>query len=692
MSSALTTGLPERRYRPELHGLRGLAIVLVVAFHLFGQGRVSGGIDVFLCVSGYLFTGILLRESARRGGPVSVSAYFGRLARRLLPPMIVVVAAVTLAGLIVLPGMRHEALLREAGASLLYVENWALISSQLQYEAAGPATSPFQHIWSLSVQGQFYLLWPVLTVAAVLVAKRMGWSARRAMIGVSVAVVIGSFSYAVFLHETDQAVAYLHTGSRLWQLAIGALLALIGTRVVPRRARPVTGWIGIALIVSCGFILDGAELFPGPWALWPVLGFVLVMTAEHPAPWGVSQVLARAPFSAIGDISYALYLWHWPLLIFWLTLRGRDELGWRGASVILIGALILSYLTHRFIERPATAWFTPRPRVAIAAGAVLVALVAGGALAGLRVVEAAHADRLAEAVAADPDRYPGALALDPRSPRPVPKGVEPIPSFDVAHQDQPDYYAWPCRQTPSGSGEVTVCDDPEHPEGSPGWRDRPVVLVTGGSHAGQWVPTFRVLAQRHGWRVLVADMAGCQLTTNRGQYPPPRDVPVSEACQEWNEGIVEVIDDLAPDAVFTLATTSLGKPESTPLGFLDQWEHLREREIPVVGIRDSPRRVQPVPECLVAADDPDDCTVNRRSGAYGLADPSPFTQLSPRPDIGYVDLSQWYCPGTKCPAVIGNVLVYRDASHLSSAYARSLADPLDAELRRVAPQLYRSQD
>lgn len=690
MSSDLTTALPERRYRPELHGLRGVAILLVVAFHLFGQGRVSGGIDVFLCVSGYLFTGILLREAATRGGRIDPWAYLGRLARRLLPPLVLVVAAVAVVGLIVLPAMRHEALLREAAASVFYVENWALITSQLEYEAAGPATSPFQHIWSLSVQGQFYLLWPLLTVLAVVIAKRMGWSARTAMIVVSSVVAVGSFGYAVVLHHANQAVAYLHTGSRLWQLSLGALLALIGTKVVPMAARPALGWLGIALIVSCGFVLDGAALFPGPWALWPVLGFTLVMMSEHRAPWGVSQLLSRAPFARIGDLSYALYLWHWPLAIFWLAALERQEIGWRGASVILLTALLLSFLTHRLIERPVTAWLTPRPRGAAVAGALAIALVGGSAIGGFRQVQAANAEQLAHVETADPKTHPGALALDPANPLPVPTGVEPIPSLQVAPQDQPDYYDWPCRQPPSGSGEVTVCDDPVHPEGSPGWRDRPVVFVTGGSHSGQWVPTFRALAQRHGWRVLVAEMSGCQLTTNRGQYPTPRDVEVSKGCQDWNEGIVDVIDDLAPDVVFTLATTSLGKPESTPLGFIDQWEAIEARGIKIVGIRDSPRRVQPVPECLAAAQDPAECTVNRRTGDYGLLDPSPFTKLTPGPKIGYIDLSQWYCPGTTCPAVIGNVLVYRDASHLSSAYARSMADPLDTALRRVAPQLYRS--
>lgn len=707
---ASPTGLPERRFRPELHGLRGLAILLVVLFHLFGQGRVSGGIDVFLAVSGFLFTGMLLREAATTGR-IAPLPYLGRLARRLLPAMTIVVATITVLGLVVLPPGRHIALLREAAASVLYLENWELIVHQLEYGAAGASTSPFQHIWSLSVQGQFYLLWPVLTVVTVLVARRLGARPTRAMVVTALAVIAASAPFALHLHVSDQANAYLNTGARLWQLAVGALLALVGPNLLPQRLRPLTGWVGLALIVSCGFLLDGGELFPGPWALWPVAGFVLVMLSEHPARWGVTRVLCLRPFAWIGDISYALYLWHWPLLILWLARSGHEQVGVLEAAVLLAVSVALAQLTLRLVERPTAARLGSRPLAAAVTGATLMALVAApvalGAVAMQRQVDEQLAAQTAltapavEDIALGTPRQPlvldnpGARVLDETSVVEATSGAPVVPDLTALSQDRPAFYKRSCSQPPDGDGsdEVLVCDDPEHPEGSPGWEEMPVVLITGGSHASQWAPAFHELARQHGWRVLIADKSGCQLTSNTGQYPRPRDHMPQRSCQRWNAGVVDVIDDLDPDLVFTIGTTSLGDPESTSLGFIDQWRAIRERGVPVVVIRDNPRIREPLAVCLAREEDEQACTTPRTGGVdWGLAERSPFlTAEEEMPDVGYIDLTEDYCPDGACPPIIGNVVTYREHSHLSATYVRTLSHALSVQLRREAPQLYRGE-
>lgn len=699
-------GLPERRFRPELHGLRGFAILMVVLFHLFGQGRVSGGIDVFLTISGFLFTGMLLREAATTGR-IAVVPYVGRLARRLLPAMATVVVATTVLGLLILPPGRHIALLREAAASVLYVENWELITSQLVYEAAGAETSPFQHIWSLSVQGQFYLLWPLLTVATVLIARRVGMRPTPAMSITALLVIAISFPYALHLHHTDQANAYLNTGARLWELAVGALLALVGPHVLPRVVRPFTGWIGVLLIGICGLVLDGGALFPGPWALWPLGGFVLVMLSEHPARWGVTKVLCMRPLSWVGDISYSLYLWHWPLLILWLAHTGREQVGLVEAALLLAISALLAQLTLRFVEQPVTARLGHRPLTAAVVGATIVAVVASPVAVGAtmlqRSVDADLAALDAQTSKASRDEvlgtaqdplvleYPGARVLDEASFVRASEDTTAIPDLTTLEQDQPAYYDLPCRQQPegSGTGKVLVCDDPDHPEGAPGWQDLPVIVVTGGSHAGQWTPAFHELARQHQWRVLVVDKSGCQLTSNTGQYPSPRDFLPNPSCVTWNTDVVETIVDLDPDLVFSIATTSLGQPESASLGFVDQWRELRERGIPLAVIRDNPRIRKPLAECLPRASEPQDCVTPLTGGTFwGLAGTSPFLELEDVPDVGYIDLTEHYCPDGACPPIIGNVITYRDHSHLSATYVRTLSRALSLELREVAPHLY----
>ncbi|WP_191090919.1 acyltransferase family protein [Serinicoccus hydrothermalis] len=295
----------DAQHRPELHGLRGLAIVLVVLFHVFGDGRVSGGIDVFLAISGFLFTGMLAREAVRSGGAVHVGRYLGRIVRRLLPAAVLVLAATWVAGRLLLPETRWVQLGRELLASLTYRENWELIDSQLGYGAAGASTSPVQHFWSMSVQGQFYLLWLLVVVAAVLLARVLRRRVWPVLLGVVAAVTVGSLAWATSLHLADQQVAYLHTGARLWEPALGGVLALLALeRRVPRAARLVCGWLGVALVASSGLVLDGAALFPGPAALWPVGGFALVMAAGSTGTrWGADRWLSGRWLAWAGDIA-----------------------------------------------------------------------------------------------------------------------------------------------------------------------------------------------------------------------------------------------------------------------------------------------------------------------------------------------------------------------------------------------------
>src|SRR5690625_4324587 len=333
----LEQGLPERRYLPELHGVRGLALLGVVLFHLFGAGRVSGGIDIFLAVSGFLFTGMLLREAAATGGRIDPLKYYGRLFRRIFIPAALVATITLIIGLLISPATQHRQLWAEARASLLYFENFELINSQLAYGAAGPETSPFQHFWSLSVQGQFYIIWPAIALFAVSIAKRLRRSAASVMALLIGVVFVISFVYAIYVGSYNQDENYLMTTTRTWELAFGGLLALAGGAIrLPRPLRTPAGWLGIALIVSCGFVLDGGQLFPGPWALWPLVGLTLVLISagptggDHDRKHTATRFLSNKPLAWIGDHAYGLYLWHWPLLIYYLETGDREALGLGG--------------------------------------------------------------------------------------------------------------------------------------------------------------------------------------------------------------------------------------------------------------------------------------------------------------------------------------------------------------------------
>ena len=388
----------------EIHGLRGLALALVVVFHLFGNGRVSGGVDVFLALTGFLVTRSLVRRVA--SSELHLADHYGRTFLRLSAPTLVVLAGTAVLMVTVMPRAMWSSTLREIAASAAYVLNWEMIRSQLAYGAAGPSASPLQHFWSLAVQGQFLLVWPVV----VLVFWRVARTRLRLVLTLVVAVAtVVSFVFAWRLGIADQQVAYFHTGARFWELGVGALLALGLDRLrPPGAARPLFAWAGLLLVASSGFVLDGAALFPGPWALWPVGGALLVVIGSGSAySWGPQRLLAVRPLRFVADISFPLYLWHWPLLVAWLSWTYATRTTLLAAVVVLSASVVLAWLTHRFVEVPVTRLgpaFTGLGR--LVAIPVVLALVAGTTMAGATAVD--RQDAAARAAAVDAaKRYAG---------------------------------------------------------------------------------------------------------------------------------------------------------------------------------------------------------------------------------------------------------------------------------------------
>src|SRR5699024_8035448 len=547
----LIKNLPERRYLSELHGVRGLALLGVVLFHLFGNGRISGGIDIFLAVTGFLFTGMLLREAATAGGRIDVFKYFGRLVRRIFIPAALVAVITLIVALVVLPATQHRQLWAEARATLLYFENFELINSQLAYGAAGPETSPFQHFWSLSVQGQFYLLWPVVAIVAVLIAKKINTSAAKIMAILASTIFVASFIYAIYVGSFNQDEAYLMTTTRAWQLAFGALLALAGSSIrLPKVLRGPAGWLGVVLIATCGVFLDGAALFPGPWALWPLAGLALVLVAAGPHggsqdPVGsATHFLSNKPLAWIGDHAYGLYLWHWPLLIFYMEIRDRDAIGIKGALVILAATTVLAMLMYRYVETPlaqvtkqagSTGIWANKPAVVTGVGLMVIGAIATTALSpSPKELDTAYEDL-------DPDLYPGAAHYFNTEP---PPDTEPSPAIEDASDDVADYTKRKCTQE-HGAGpsraEIIVCDDENAPD-----NPTATIVLAGGSHAGHLEGAFKALARKYDWEVLVVTKSRCDFGIEE-QQP-------DTMCDTWSDNLVEWLQENDLDLVVTPGT------------------------------------------------------------------------------------------------------------------------------------------
>ncbi|MFD2793232.1 acyltransferase family protein [Promicromonospora vindobonensis] len=668
---------------PELHGLRGLALALVVAFHLFGDGRVSGGVDVFLVVSGFLATGSLLRRAERR--ELRLGEHYGRTFSRLVPPALVVLVATAGLAWWVMPQGVWAQTGREILASALYYVNWEMISGQLAYGAAGPQTSALQHFWSMSVQGQFFLAWPIVVLIVAALARLLWVSARQLLLVVVVGMVVASFVFAQNLHALDQPVAYFHSWARFWELGVGGLLAVVLPWLrVPGFLRPVLGWVGLGLVVSSGFVLDGGALFPGEWAWWPVAGALLVLLGSGGPAWGPRGLLQVAPLRFVADISYALYLWHWPLLIAYLHYTGLPRVDWLGAAAIMSTSVVLSWLTTKLVADPAQrfreAFGSGR---ALTAAAVSVALVAGAALGGLTVLDRRDAQLLAAAadVAADtgPDQYPGALALSPSHQMPVPDDLDVQPAPAVAALDLPAVDDEGCIQgnvvTP-GSDAPLLCTLTDHPD-----ADHVVVMV-GDSHIVQWTPAMREIGQDENWQVLLLARRGCRLAA------PVGTATGLDRCWSWRVNALELLEQMRPDAVMVVGS------RTSPTGVGDKvipaesraWRQLAGAGIRVITLRDNPRFTFQVPSCVEQHPDGVGCG-RARAEVYAPVNPVEDTPGVPESAV-HIDLSRYICGVQLCAGVVGNVLTYRDDNHMTATYAATLQRPLRRALQVKAGWLF----
>ncbi|MCZ2829784.1 acyltransferase family protein [Modestobacter sp. VKM Ac-2986] len=664
-----------RRHRTEIEGLRALAVALVVGYHVF-SGRVSGGVDVFLVLSGF-FLVLTLQGQLRRTGRVGVLATVSRTLTRLLPVSLLVLATTLVVSALVVPQSRWREIALHLLASTTFRENHRLVQEAVDYSASNAAASPFQHFWSLSIQLQVMVVSPVVVAAAAaLLRGRTGRVTGRQAAVAGVAAVTGaSFAWSLVSTAADQQVAYFSTLPRLWELGAGALVALLlaDARPGPRLAAAL-GWGGVVALVACGTLVDGARLFPGWQAAWPVACAVAVLLAgDGGGRWGVHRLLSLPLLGDLGRISFSLYLWHWPVLVLYLVHTGRESPSAHGAVAVIALSCVLAALTTRLVEQPSTRGLR-RLRPVAALGVVLACTLP---LLGSGLGTVAWLDRetaRVAAAAADP-AYPGAAALLSAA-----AGVpvrDPLPPPSVVRDDWPRLASQDCtvQEDPTAPGETELCvlggDDSERR-----------IVVVGDSHAAQWIPPLAALAEDRSWQVVSIVRGGCNLSTESEFIE--EGWPGYEECVTWRAGLVPTIVSLAPDLVVALGTRTGYAPgeETVPPGFVAAWQQLSDAGLRVVGMRDSPRHPDDVPDCTAAA--------GTDSTACDIAPSAVYTEglletVAPGLPAGVdlLDTRSFFCADDTCPVVVGNVRVFLDRQHVTATYMRSTAPLLAPRLQEL---------
>lgn len=695
MSATQRTRSSAGRFRTELHGLRAVAIAMVVCYHVW-FGRVSGGIDIFLLISSFLLMQTMVGR-IDRGGGLDLPGYWAKAFRRLLPPAVLTILATGVMTFLVLPPWRWLVVLEDARACLLYHENWRLAFSAADYYADKSTISPLQHFWSLSIQGQIFLLWPALIGLCWWAAGRRAGRTRMGLWMVFTTIFCCSLIWSIYQSADFQTFAYFSSWTRLWEFAGGALLAL-GLPGIERFAglgdeglggpcppilRAAASWLGLLGVLSCGLVVDVQGLFPGAIALWPTLCACLVIVAGHSGTrWGADRLLSTRLLQWLGDISYGLYLVHWPVLVAVAYLTESDELPPGPGLGVLVVSLAGAWALTRFVDEPVRYSRWAQASRLRSLGIILLALAVG--LAG--VLGAGWAlDRQIARVAGESDA-PGARVLLDGSE--VPEGVIvphlsylPIDWFGLDEE---------C------TGELVHDDETV---GQTCWMNssaRPLVIGVGNSRLEQYLAAFVPLAEQRGWGLASYTLGGCP----HGLIPAPREDQGDEEdtgmviihplgqgaeydylleCWEWNQFVHQHILEVRPDYVVVESTfvTPAGEEILMP-GVTEAITAYRQAGIDVIAIRDMPR----------LPGDPLNCLTRQGEGCAFTADfyagQDPGLELR---EVGggpgrlfLLDPVDYICPDGNCPLTIGGVYVYLDAWHLSASYAATLAVPLDRQL------------
>jgi peptidoglycan/LPS O-acetylase OafA/YrhL len=716
LSESATRGSGAKGFRPDIEGLRAVAVLAVVLFHADVPGVGGGfvGVDVFFVISGFLITGLLWRE-ASTAGTVRLRSFYGARARRLLPASAAVGVVTMIGSALLLPPLQVQSVTLDGITSALYVSNYRFISSGVKYFGKQNvlSPSPFQHYWSLGVEEQFYLVWPILILGTAWLIRRAlrlttradATSSARPYLVVLALVAAVSFALSLVLTYLIPPVAFFSLPTRAWQLAVGGLVALTAGQWhrLPTRTAGFAGWTGLALILVACTHLSATTSYPGIAALLPTLGAVLVIGAGCAgASRGCGRVLGSSPMGAIGRVSYSWYLWHWPVLVLTPALLGHPlGLAAKLAAVLVSGGLAV--LTVRFIENPLR--FADRVRrsalaslalggaataMAVCVGVVLLVWVpnpvgrgpaakpmiisAASVLPGsnMEAYDAAVRNVFAQVQAAV------AASVDLKA---VPSNLNP-PLTDQTAQQLGILTHGCLRVLPFDSGQ------PECAAGD--IASTTTVALIGDSRAAMFNPAFQQVVEQRHWRLEMMAKAGCPITdlplTNRFN-DLAEDI---QRCSQWRANIMARLRVERPQLIVVSSARAYdanGAHTLVPgLKMYDRaWidsltrlvQQLRDTGAKVLVLGPTADPPAPVPLCLSGyLDDATACAAVRDAEhGPGIAAESAATEAG---GGRYADITELFCTANRCPAIVGNTMVYFDAGHLTREYSQLLAPAMGA--------------
>lgn len=660
--SCLFQPYASRYYRSDIQGIRAIGALLILAYHIWGQS-VSGGVDVFFVVSGFLMTSVLLRRCAEGGGLAPLQFWAG-IVRRVAPSAYLVLLGTLVFGYFFLPPQLWLVTINEMLFSAAHLENFQLMRLSVDYLAKDQPASPYQQFWALSVQVQFYVLLPLIVGLGLFLARK-----RRSLLpllATVLAFLLASFAYSLVATYQQPTTAYFNTAARLWEFMAGALVALAMPWLKPSHGHAsIASAIALLVLLTTGLVVPNFLNYPGYIAALPVTAAVLLLVSGSVEKKPMAtRLLSNRYLVALGGISFTVYLWHWPILVYTQHSLATTELSLLQGMAIIATAVALAALTTAIVENPLRRMKSARLWPSYALGAVFFMAVAMPGLGArervLLIYEQVESETmpLFRGESIDIQKSAAGVSLE---------------QFLTVGSDK--------------SFPILFClEDSRACESGDVESDRIVALV-GGSHAAQWEPLFSELGKRYGFKLVTMVQMSCALG-----YQSHMD----EACRRYNETIVDRVRDLNPIFVVTNSTRierSLAgaQAESVPQSYADQWRRITSLGFPVLGIRDNPW----------FESDPSLCVWNRRHSANQCARPARELYLPEDPSMIYeatipsfhsADFGPVYCTEGQCPAVFNSRLMYFDNHHLTRSFVIYMGNQLEQLLRSQVPEFFNAVD
>jgi peptidoglycan/LPS O-acetylase OafA/YrhL len=680
-------------HRDDIQGFRAVAVLLVALDHAgvpFLQGGFVG-VDVFFVLSGFLITGILLAEATERGR-VSFANFYARRARRILPAAVLTLVATDVAAHHLLNFVRAREVVSDSLWAAAFGANIHFARQGSDYFAQGQPPSPILHFWSLSVEEQFYLVWPTvlaLVVCGTLFGVRVARRRRPALLAVVALAGGASLAWSIFSTSRSPTEAYFSTFTRAWELALGAALAIVLQRLeqVNRRVLVALGWVGLGAVMTAAVGFSSVTPFPGYAAVLPAAGAALLIAAgirKPQARLSAGRLLACPLFRYIGDRSYAFYLWHWPVLIIGVQYAGR-ELAVGPKLALLLGAFLLSMLSYRLVENPIRTISLPTRIGALLwpASVSIVLLLAGVILRSVgdtaaRIEAAAAAVRPASLVDSAEAAYRApavskALPAVVAAVRAAERG-DPLPSPVTPPIDnlRGDFYTFPDGCTPSRHGTSSrVCRLGDA-------RAAKTIVVFGDSHAQMWMPTILAMARRDGWAVVPLVKVRCV----------PRSWGGTDECGTWSRWAKRRAEALRPDVTLVIGSRAGTRdPLRAVKPIAAMSSSLKRFSMSVIVVGDSPSQTRDPVDCLLAPGATMKTCTGRGTRVQAQTEAS-IAADAKKNGVGFIETRPWLCAHPRgssallCPMVVNRTITCVDRGHVSKTYALELTPVFRTAFRR----------